>query len=364
MKSPIVHVPVMLAECLEWLVPPRPDALMLDCTLGEGGHAEAFLGKYPELSYAGVDADPVIQAKARERLSPFAPRVMFIGGYFDEALAEAQSSAQSTAQSAARPRDQANSGAGEIAGMALPDGSRRRPDLVLFDLGISMHHFAESGRGFGHGKDENLDMRLSPGRGRTASDIVNREREEELARILFEYGEERYSRRIARAIVEERRVSPITTTSRLADVIASAVPAVYRNGRFHSATRSFQALRICVNDELGRAGRGIAIAARLLAPGGRMAVISFHSLEDRIAKNLFRDLGQERAGDSENEAEFIVLTKKPLEPTQDEARRNPPSRSAKMRVLAKTNPSARTPGATVLAGRSRAARNRDREEAR
>jgi 16S rRNA (cytosine1402-N4)-methyltransferase len=331
MKSSIVHVPVMLGECLEWLIPPRPDALMLDCTLGEGGHAEAFLGKYPELLYAGIDADPAIQAKARERLSPFAPRVTFLSGYFDEVLEDAESSARPDSEDA------------RSAGVMLVDGKFRRPELALFDLGISMHHYAESGRGFGHGKDEHLDMRLSPGRGRSASDIVNREREEELARIFFEYGEERYSRRIAKAIVEERRVSPITTTSRLADIIASTVPAVYRNGRFHSATRSFQALRICVNDELGRAGRGIAAVARLLAPGGRMAVISFHSLEDRIAKNLFRELGLKtqarsgngNAGERADGEDFAVLTKKPLEATQDEARRNPASRSAKMRVLAK-----------------------------
>ncbi len=334
MKSSIVHYPVMLGEILEWLVPAKPDALMLDCTLGEGGHAEAFLVKYPQLLYAGIDADPVIQAKARERLSPYAPRVVFLSGYFDEVLADL--------------------GSGETAGIPFPDASVRRPDLILFDLGISMHHFAESGRGFGHGKDETLDMRLSPGRGRTASDIVNKEREEELARIIFEYGEERYSRRIARAIVEERRVSPITTTARLADLVASSVPATYRNGRFHCATRTFQALRICVNDELGRAERGISAAAGLLAPGGRVAVISFHSLEDRIAKNLFRELAQgpklhdgvPGAGgkalsggtgrsDKAGAEGFLILTKKPLEPTQEEARKNPPSRSAKLRVLAK-----------------------------
>ncbi|MDP2790911.1 MAG: 16S rRNA (cytosine(1402)-N(4))-methyltransferase RsmH [Rectinemataceae bacterium] len=318
MKPLLVHCPVMLVETLEWLVPGSPDAFMLDCTLGEGGHAEAFLSKYPELLYAGIDADPVIQAKARERLTPFAPRVTFLSGYFDEVLAGFVSDSTS----------------GSVAGARLADGSIRKPDLVLFDLGISMHHFALSGLGFGHGKDEFLDMRLSPDASRSASDIVNRDREEELARIIFEYGEERYSRRIAKAIVDARRMSPVTTTARLADVVASAVPATYRNGRFHCATRTFQALRIAVNDELGRAERGIRAAASLLAPGGRIAVISFHSLEDRISKNVFRNLAlaSKEAGIGDG-CRFTILTRKPLEPTQDEARRNPPSRSAKLRVL-------------------------------
>ena len=316
----IVHVPVLLDEVFSLLVPSRPDAFMVDCTLGEGGHAEAFLRRYPGLLYAGFDVDPVIQGEARERLAPFAPRVSYRIGYFDELLASWE-------------------------GLGLPDGvegASRRPDLVLFDLGISMHHYLESGRGFGFGKDEALDMRLNPDAPLSAADLVNREREEELARIIYEYGEERLSRRIARAIVESRSRSRIVTTADLASIVESAVPAQYRHGRIHPATRTFQALRIAVNDELGRAERGLRAAASILAPGGILGVISFHSLEDRIAKTLFREFAGRStpAQDAPIEkvrvpAEFELLCKKPLEARPEEAAANPASRSAKLRAVRK-----------------------------
>jgi 16S rRNA (cytosine1402-N4)-methyltransferase len=304
-------VPVLLDEVFSFLVPRRPDSLMLDCTLGEGGHAAAFLDRYPDLRYIGLDTDPVIQAEARERLAPYAPRVSFRLGWFDEILAS-------------WPADEG------------------RPDLVLFDLGISMHHYLESGRGFGFNKDEALDMRLDPGLLRSAADIVNREREEELARIIFEYGEERFSRRIARAVVEYRSRAAIATSAELASIIEAAVPPAVRHGRIHPATRSFQALRIAVNDELGRAERGIRAAAALLAPGGVLAVISFHSLEDRIAKNVFRELAgrstpanDEPIGKMRAPVEFELLAKKPLEARPEEAARNAASRSAKLRAVRK-----------------------------
>ncbi len=332
----VVHVPVLLDEVLSYLVPPRPDAVMLDCTLGEGGHAAAFLSRYPELRYVGVDADPLIQAKARDRLVPFGSRVHFLSGYYDEILAETRSEVE----------------AGTLA---------FAPDLILFDLGVSMYHFAEAGRGFsyapGAGADEPLDMRLSPGAPRSAAELLAEESEEEIARIIYEYGEERLSRRIARAIVEARGTGGIATSGRLAELVRAAVPSSYRYGRIHPATRTFQALRICVNDELGRASRGIALAAELLAPGGTIAVISFHSLEDRIVKNLFRELagkppsrGAEPALESVLDStrrsdrpitregiarSFSIVTKKPVEPSEAEAARNPASRSAKLRVARK-----------------------------
>jgi 16S rRNA (cytosine1402-N4)-methyltransferase len=308
----IAHTPVMLEEILSFLVPSRPDALMLDCTLGEGGHAEAFLARYPSLRYIGIDADPAIQTKARERLAPYAGRMSFLSGYFDDVLA-----------------DWASFGLGN-------------PGLVLFDLGVSMYHFAESGRGFGHAKDEELDMRLSPDAPRSAAELLASEREEEIARIIFEYGEERLSRRIARAIIEARRSGGTRTTGQLSELVWNAVPANYRHGRIHPATRTFQALRIAVNDELGRAERGIRRAASILAPGGFLAIISFHSLEDRIAKNILRELAGRMPisvnGDSSSTREaatFELVTKKPLESSASEVARNPASRSAKLRVARK-----------------------------
>jgi len=310
----IVHTPVMLEEVLSFLVPPRPQALMVDCTLGEGGHAEAFLSRYPELSYVGIDADPGIQAKARERLNAFGGRVAYLTGYFDEVL-------------------------------AAWDGAA--PELCLFDLGVSMHHFQESGRGFGHGKDEILDMRLSPDAPRSAAQILAQEREEELARIIYEYGEERFSRRIARAIVAARASGGVGTSGRLAEIVAEAVPPSYRHGRIHPATRTFQALRIAVNDELGRAERGIRRAIELLAPGGLIAVISFHSLEDGIVKRLFRSFSATGVSSREpirpipedrEGAVLQLLTKKPLEPSAEERGRNPASRSAKLRAARRMTP--------------------------
>jgi 16S rRNA (cytosine1402-N4)-methyltransferase len=320
--SGIVHSPVMLAETLAYLVPGRDDALMLDCTLGEGGHTEAFLARYPGLRCVGIDADPVIQAKARERLSPFDGRVSFRLGYFDEVLAE------------------------------INEGQNERPSLILFDLGISMFHFAESGRGFGHGRDEELDMRLSPQAPRSAAELLAQEGEEEIARIIFEYGEERLSRRIAKAIVEARRRGGVRTTGALAELVWGAVPEAYRHGRIHPATRTFQALRIAVNDELGRAERGIRLAVKLLAPGGLVGVISFHSLEDRVAKTVLRELagraprpldqGSSPYTNSPISVEgtegpicLELVTKKPVEPSSEETTRNPASRSAKLRVARK-----------------------------
>jgi 16S rRNA (cytosine1402-N4)-methyltransferase len=330
--SGIAHTPVMLEEVLSFLVPPRDDALMLDCTLGEGGHAEAFLARYPSLRYVGLDADPAIQAKARERLSPYADRVGYRLGYFDELLESW-------------------------------DKLGPRPSLVLFDLGVSMYHFAESGRGFGHAKDEELDMRLSPDAPRSAAELLASEREEEIARIIYEYGEERLSRRIAAAIVAARRTGGVRTTAQLAELVWNAVPPNYRHGRIHPATRTFQALRIAVNDELGRAERGIRRAAALLAGDGLIGIISFHSLEDRIAKNVLRELagrgpGESSAGKasplgfgmpiSEERAGLPILelvTKKPLEPKGEEVARNPASRSAKLRVARKAGDARKTGGA-------------------
>jgi 16S rRNA (cytosine1402-N4)-methyltransferase len=210
------------------------------------------------------------------------------------------------------------------------------------DLGISMFHYELSNRGFSFRKDEPLDMRLDPSAGRSAADIVEESREEELADIFYRLGEERYSRRIAKAIVAARARGRIGTARALADVIWDSVPAEVRRGRLHPATRSFQALRIAVNDELGRLRRGLAGAARVLKVGGKMAVITFHSLEDGTVKRYFRELGRDCVCPPEapvcacgGKRAFEVLTRKPALPAEAEVAGNPPSRSAKLRVAMK-----------------------------
>ncbi|MCX7025519.1 MAG: 16S rRNA (cytosine(1402)-N(4))-methyltransferase RsmH [Spirochaetes bacterium] len=309
------HVPVLLDECLEYLVPPAGGGLMVDATLGEGGHAEAFLSRYPELRYIGVDADRVMQGRARERLAGFGDRVRYVNAFFDEFF----------------------EGYGEGEGKA---------GIVLFDLGMSMFHFRESRRGFSLHDEESLDMRLNAETGRTASDLVNALDSGSLEKILRDYGEEPFSGRIARTIVESRSASRITTAGTLAEIVRRAVPAKFRNGRTHPATRTFQALRIAVNDELGRIERGLFAAVSALAVGGTIGVISFHSLEDRIVKLAFKSLFRE--GDEEESrfsprysepisrnterARLEPVVKKPIVPGADESRRNPASRSAKLRV--------------------------------
>ncbi len=310
-----VHVPVLLDECLEWLVPRDGRGLMVDGTLGEGGHAEAFLSKYPELRYVGVDADAEMQGRARERLGGFGDRVRYVNAFFDEFFE--------------------SYGEGE-----------ERIEVVLLDLGISMFHFRESRRGFSIHDDESLDMRLNADTGRTASDLVNELDRDSLETILRDYGEEPFAGRIARCIVEGRHRSRIETAGRLAEIVREAVPAKFRGGRIHPATRTFQALRIAVNDELGRIERALFAAASALAPGGLIGVISFHSLEDRIVKfafrSMFRDTDDEESRYSPRYARPISLNKerprleavvkKPIVPGAEETRRNPASRSSKLRI--------------------------------
>lgn len=290
----IVHYPVMHREVLENLPIPSGDSLMIDCTTGEGGHTSLFLSKYPSLTVIGIDRDKEIQKKATERLSGFGGRFRPVNAWFDEYLE------------------------------TVPSESA---DAILFDLGISMFHYVESDRGFSFRSDEPLDMRLNTGSGMSAADIVNGYSEESLADIIYRYGEERYSRRIARAIAEERAKAPIESSERLGEVIRGAVPKEYRYGRIHPATRTFQALRIEVNKELDRITPALENAIRILKKGGRVAVITFHSLEDRKVKWFFKDEAV-----SEN-PRIRILTKKPIIPSEEESNENPPSRSAKLRVV-------------------------------
>ncbi|PKL07020.1 MAG: 16S rRNA (cytosine(1402)-N(4))-methyltransferase [Spirochaetae bacterium HGW-Spirochaetae-9] len=291
-----LHVPVMLTEIIElFTMLQKSDALVVDCTLGAGGHAEAILSG-SEAYYVGIDADPEARERSAKRLAPFSDRLEVRPGYFDEVLA------------------------------ALPaEPGFRKPDFILFDLGVSTHHYIDSGRGFSFANDEPLDMRFSPDLEVSAYDLVNKLKESELADIIYQFGEERFSRQIAKAIVESRRHAPVRTSKALASIIAGAVPSSYRYGRIHPATRTFQALRIKVNGELEREEKALALAAPMLAPGGILAVISFHSLEDRIAKLLCRDYGRNKG--------YLEIYKTPRIPSEEECASNPPSRSAKLRAL-------------------------------
>lgn len=314
----IVHTPVLLKECLEYLSPVgekfENDAFMIDSTLGEGGHSYNFLDRYPNLHIKGLDADSVIQARARERLSCFGERMEFFNGWFNDFYRN----------------------------FPLDDPQQRRPDLILFDLGISVFHYERSGRGFSFRHDEVLDMRLNPLTEESAADVVNSMAEEKLANMIYLYSDEKYSRRIASSIVEARRNGRIESTKALADIIWNAVPSKYRYGNIHPATRTFQALRIHVNSELKRLPEAIHDAFNVLAPGGKLGVITFHSLEDKIVKNYFRNLGKQCVCPPEVPSCVCggtpcaeVLTRKPVEPTAQEVKENSPSRSAKLRVVRK-----------------------------
>lgn len=295
-----VHYSVMKKEVFEYLVPPteRP-AVMVDCTTGEGGHTKMMLESYDNLTVYGLDCDENIQKKAMCRMEPFGARFQPVHTWFDEYFKQYE-------------------------GPKL--------DLVLFDLGISIFHYEEAKRGFSFKAHEALDMRLSDTLSLTAADVVNTYKEEELADLIYKYGEERYSRRFAKSIVEHRAEEKFSTSDQLEDVIFRSAPQNYKHGRIHPATRTFQALRIAVNQELDRIEPAIRGAVAQLNPGGRIAVISFHSLEDRIVKWTFKDL----AGQTGERVQTVkILTKKPIVATEEENNLNPPSRSAKLRVIEK-----------------------------
>jgi 16S rRNA (cytosine1402-N4)-methyltransferase len=308
-----VHVPVLLEESLEYLGPRVKNELMIDANTGEGGHSFAFLSKYEEsgLKIVCIDADGDILGKAEKRLEQFAGRVHFHSGWSGEFFAEYPS-------------------------------QLKRPDTIIFDLGVSLYHYKESGRGFSFERDEYLDMRLDTSDGLTAAQLLARLPERELADLLYTNAGEKFSRRIASKVVDQRQKAMITTTSALAELVESVVPASYRHGPIHPATRTFQALRIAVNGELSRLPALLEGALRVLEPGGRLGVISFHSLEDRIVKNFFRSSNkncicpaQAPICRCEGRRSVNLLTKKGISPGKEEIERNPPSRSARLRVVEK-----------------------------
>jgi 16S rRNA (cytosine1402-N4)-methyltransferase len=287
------HEPVMVAETVDLLAPSR-GGLFVDCTVGLGGHARALLDA-GATRVLGLDRDPDALRAARARLEAFGERVELVHADYRDL---------------GRVLDEH-----QIAGM----------DGALADLGVSSLQLDAEGRGFSFRRDDPLDMRMDRTAGPTAADLLADIDEEDLANVIFEYGEERFSRRIARAIVEARRAAPISTTGQLAQIVRRAVP---RRGyqRIDPATRTFQALRIRVNQELERLDAFLADACARLLVGARLAVISFHSLEDRIVKHTFRALAQGRAA-------LRILTKRPLVPGDAELDRNPRARSAKLRAV-------------------------------
>ena len=289
----MTHVPVMTAEVLQQLRPEQ-GGLFVDCTVGLGGHARVLL-EAGASRLIGFDRDLDALARARETLAPWSDRVELVHADYrniDEVLDSRQ--------------------------IAHVDGA-------LADLGVSSMQFDAPGRGFSFQRDEPLDMRMDRTAHETAADLVSRSSEQDLANAIFQYGEERFSRRIARALVEARREAPVDTTGRLAAIVRRAIPHRGGHMRIDPATKTFQALRIWVNRELDGLDRFVEAAARRLRAGARLVVITFHSLEDRNVKHTLRAL-QQRAG------LLQVLTKKPLVPTGDEVDRNPRARSAKLRA--------------------------------
>jgi 16S rRNA (cytosine1402-N4)-methyltransferase len=292
MGSDAGHIPVLLAETLE-LLAVRAGGLYVDGTVGLGGHAAAVLrASGPDGRLLGLDRDGETLERARARLAEFEGRVRL-------------------------EQDDYRGIPERLAG--------ERADGILLDLGVSSVQLDEAERGFSFQAEGPLDMRMDRSAGTTAADLVNRMRERELADLLYEYGEEPASRRIARAIVFARERRPIETTTELADIVRRAAPR-RRPGGLHPATRTFQALRIRVNRELEGLGEALERSADCLKPGGRLAVIAFHSLEDRAAKEAFRALAARG---------FQVLTRKPVRPGEAEVRANPRARSARLRAVAR-----------------------------
>lgn len=288
---------MLLEAILTWLQP-RKQGCYLDCTIGMGGTAEQILKvSAPDGILIGIDRDPQAIAHAQARLQAYGSRIQLFCENFQRVKSV----------------------------MNIAD--RERADGILFDLGVSSAQLDQPERGLSFQQDGPLDMRMNPTCGHTAEDLVNALPETQLARIIHEFGEERYSRRIARAIVRIRRQSPLRSTLDLSRVIRESVPRSYRSGRLHPATRTFQAFRMAVNDELGSLQTGLDEAIDVLAPGSRLCVIAFHSLEDRVVKQTFRRLAHEAPD------QWTILTKKPVSPSLQERRANPRARSAKLRVL-------------------------------
>ncbi len=307
------HKPVLLEECLEGLAI-RPEGTYVDGTLGRAGHSLEIVRRLTTGQLVGIDRDETALAAAEERLADYRERVTLIHGNFQE------------------------------LGSLLRDNGIDGADGMLFDLGVSSPQLDEPERGFSYLRDAPLDMRMDRTEGLDAGQVVNTWSYEELRRVLYEYGEERYAPQIARAIVRRREERPIERTAELADIIRSAMPGKALREKQHPAKRSFQAIRIAVNGELEALPPMLEAAAEALRPGGRLAVITFHSLEDRIVKQTLRRLATGCTCPPEfpvcvcgKKPKLAAVTRKPITAGPEELEENPRARSAKLRVSERTS---------------------------
>ena len=311
MQEEFRHETVLLRESVEGILG-DPDGIYVDCTLGGGGHSAALADRLsPSGCLVGIDQDPAALQAGRLRLTGVRPTVHVVQGNFREISAVL-----------------------DQLGIGQVDG-------ILFDLGVSSHQIDLPQRGFSYMNNGPLDMRMNPEQSLTAQEIVNTYPEKELARVIFEYGEERWARRIAKFIVEARRNRPLTTTFELVELIAAAIPAAARRQGPHPAKRTFQAIRIEVNGELSILPAALRTAIDRLKPGGKIGVISFHSLEDRIVKNTFAALLGHCVCPPKapvcicNPRATLRLPGKPIAPSAEEVEANPRARSAKLRIAEK-----------------------------
>jgi len=306
-----IHRPVLSQEVVS-LLDPRPGGVVVDGTVGLGGHAKALLQAESGVTVIGIDRDEEALRHAAKRLSPFKERVRLIHGNYRD-LGEHL----------------------DVLGIDTITG-------FLLDLGLSSLQLDTANRGFSFRYDGPLDMRMDTTQSMTAAELVNHSSEDELVRILHDYGEERFARRIVRAILAARAKELIKTTGRLAEIVHSAIPRKFHPKVIHPATRTFQALRIAVNEELANLKEGLEAGLQAIAPGGVIAVISFHSLEDRIVKGFFRykALSCTCPPDfpvcvCDKKVEMEIITRKPIRPSPEEVAKNPRARSAKLRVARK-----------------------------
>lgn len=312
------HITVLKEEATEGLNI-KQDGIYVDCTLGGAGHSSVIASKLgPEGRLIALDQDDWALDNAKNKLAEFGTRVSLVKTNFRDLTAVL--------------RDQ---------DVPMQDGLPQ-VDGILYDLGVSSPQFDEGERGFSYNHDAPLDMRMDQSALLTAKDIVNEWSEEEIARILYVYGEEKFSRRIARVIVEKRKTAPIETTGELVDIIKEGIPAAARRTGGHPAKRSFQALRIAVNDELGAFEEALHQAVRCLKPGGRVSVITFHSLEDRICKQIFSSYLEKCTCPPDfplcvcgGKGTLRLVNRKPIVPSEAELSQNPRARSAKLRVAEK-----------------------------